>query len=985
METGPEATPVETLDDAHNPRADESTGTEGLHEAGPELAAEVDLPCEPGGGCFLDPCDSGDGCLSGWCVGHMGEDVCSQLCETECPAGWSCELVPGTVPDVVYICVSKHANLCLPCASGADCKGAAGIDDVCVNYQSEGSFCGGKCSGDDDCPWGFHCRETVTTEGVETVQCVADSGVCPCTTKSVVLSLTTPCTSGNEYGLCKGKRVCGPEGLSPCDALLPSPEVCNGSDDDCDEAVDEPAQVGGDYLNLCDDGSQCTKDVCAGQAGCQNEPLSGSECIDGNPCTVADHCQDGVCIGTPVDCNDGNPCTDDGCNETGGCVFVSNQADCDDGDPCTVADECSDGFCAGLQVACDCKADADCDLLEDGDACNGTLICDLTGLPYQCGIDPATVVQCPEPEGLDALCLAPSCKPESGQCSLVPVNEGLPCTDANACTVGDQCAGGKCNPGVKANCADDNPCTDDSCDANAGCAHVANQTSCQDGDACTVGDVCSDGTCLPGQALGCNDGNPCTKDSCDPLLGCLHSAAPGPCEDGNPCTATDSCQAGVCVGQGAVACDDGNPCTSDLCVPELGCTHQVNKQPCDDGNICTIGDHCELGACIGASKLWCNDGNPCTQDACEPGVGCSFKPADGVSCEDSNACTGQGQCKGGACLPGEAVDCEDGNPCTTDGCKPASGCVHAYNSVGCDDGDLCTTGDHCQKGVCLGGKALECDDGDPCTDDFCDGLSGCGHSFNDAPCNDDDACTGNDACTGGTCLGVPLNCGDGNVCTDDSCDPAKGCAHKENTAPCDDGNPCTSGDKCGSGSCLAGGPTDCDDKDACTNDSCLSPLGCLHTPLAPCCGNGKLEAGEECDDGNVSSGDGCSAACKSEGVLFKGYATWIQDCYSQSDAAMDTAMDQACKNKYGVPSRAATNPEMVEKQILNLPPSNTSGNHLICKCPGCAGKTPWGGAVSGHARACLNSGDPWPSAIYPDGVWNPSCCNSDRTTICVGP
>ena len=36
------------------------------------------------------------------------------------------------------------------------------------------------------------------------------------------------------------------------------------------------------------------------------------------------------------------------------------------------------------------------------------------------------------------------------------------------------------------------------------------------------------------------------------------------------------------------------------------------------------------------------------------------------------------------------------------------------------------------------------------------------------------------------------------------------------------------------------------------------------TPVDPICGNGKTEAGEECDDGNTASGDGCSALCQTE-------------------------------------------------------------------------------------------------------------------------
>jgi cysteine-rich repeat protein len=30
------------------------------------------------------------------------------------------------------------------------------------------------------------------------------------------------------------------------------------------------------------------------------------------------------------------------------------------------------------------------------------------------------------------------------------------------------------------------------------------------------------------------------------------------------------------------------------------------------------------------------------------------------------------------------------------------------------------------------------------------------------------------------------------------------------------------------------------------------------------CGNGRLDPGEECDDGNILSGDGCSEFCKRE-------------------------------------------------------------------------------------------------------------------------
>ncbi len=120
-----------------------------------DLGPDVPTPeCAPGEGCFLDPCEENSQCLSGWCVEHLGDGVCTQLCQEECPPGWSCQQV-GTGPDVSYICVSRVANLCRPCATGADCKSPGGAEDVCVDYGEEGSFCGGACLSDEECPFDF--------------------------------------------------------------------------------------------------------------------------------------------------------------------------------------------------------------------------------------------------------------------------------------------------------------------------------------------------------------------------------------------------------------------------------------------------------------------------------------------------------------------------------------------------------------------------------------------------------------------------------------------------------------------------------------------------------------------------------------------------------------------------------------------------------------------------------------------------------------
>ncbi len=618
----------------------------------PDLTAELPpLGCQPGEGCFLDPCSTNEECLSGWCVEHLGEGVCSQFCTEECPPGWTCKQAGMGGPDLVYVCVSNHSNLCKPCAQTTDCKAVGAAEDVCVDYGTEGSFCGGKCTTDADCPWGFSCRETVTVSGISTTQCVAETGICPCTGKSVELALSTPCEVENEYGTCAGQRVCTDSGLTGCDAAAPSIEVCNGIDDDCDGDVDEPVEDEGDYINLCDDGNPCTDDNCKGADGCEQLPLESGECMDGDPCTVADHCEAGVCVGQLVDCDDGNPCTEDWCNPAGGCAHGNSNEQCDDGDPCTVADQCSGGECTGTSVNCDCQADDDCAGLEDGNLCNGTLFCNLEKLPYQCQLKPGTEVTCPKPEpGPDAICLQPSCDPDTGACSLVPDHEGFPCEDGDKCTLGDTCADGTCTAGQAALCNDGNPCTTDSCAPAEGCTFVANADACSDGDVCTLGDQCADGVCQPGaETLDCDDGNPCTTDTCDPATGCAHGHSNEACEDGNVCTLGDQCVGGLCTaGTQLLDCNDGNPCTVDSCNPVAGCVYTMSQAPCDDGNACTTGDHCHLGECIASGALPCNDNNLCTDDSCEPATGCQFI-GNTLPCDDGNACTKNDQCSGGWC------------------------------------------------------------------------------------------------------------------------------------------------------------------------------------------------------------------------------------------------------------------------------------------------------------------------------------------------
>ncbi len=169
-----------------------------------KIPEDTDPGCEAGEGCFLDPCSENDECLSGWCVEHMGQKVCSQTCQEECPEGWSCLQVDAGGRDVVFICVSNVPNLCRPCTAASDCEGLAGTEDACVVYGDEGAFCGGKCGDEAECPGGFTCQTVTTVDGIELDQCVNDDGICDCTETSIELGLFTHCVDENEFGLCQG-------------------------------------------------------------------------------------------------------------------------------------------------------------------------------------------------------------------------------------------------------------------------------------------------------------------------------------------------------------------------------------------------------------------------------------------------------------------------------------------------------------------------------------------------------------------------------------------------------------------------------------------------------------------------------------------------------------------------------------------------------------------------------------------------------------
>ncbi len=77
---------------------------------------------------------------------------------------------------------------------------------------------------------------------------------------------------------------------------------------------------------------------------------TGKACDDGDKCTTGDKCANDLCKGTPLVCDQGLPPCKQGVCEPGSglCLISDKDASCDDGDPCTQADNCLLGTCMGF-------------------------------------------------------------------------------------------------------------------------------------------------------------------------------------------------------------------------------------------------------------------------------------------------------------------------------------------------------------------------------------------------------------------------------------------------------------------------------------------------------------------------------------------------------------------------------------------------------------------------------------------------------------
>ncbi len=537
-----------------------------------------------------------------------------------------------------------------------------------------------------------------------------------------------PGPQGSEgVGPCRGgTQTCDDGDWGACDgAVVPDEEACNGADDDCDRATDEGDPGGGSGCATGGEG------VCGiGVLRCRGGDFACE------PVAAAD---DEVCDAQDNDC-DGE--TDEGRRGCGVGACFREVDVCVNGRP---------NPCVPGQPA---AADAFCDNTDDD--CDGTTDEDFERLPTGCGVGACerageracvqgivTDTCAPgEPNLNDAICDG-----RDEDCDAVTDEDFL---ERNSrCGVGAceaqgrvRCVGGdvvdNCVPG-QGGPDDDCDGTDDDCDGLADEHFVEVQTECGLGECAATGAVrCVGGvevdSCRPGPAEAADLVCDTRDEDCDGATD----------EDYAPRDTT--CGVGACGAQGRTFCEAGT--VGDDCVPGEGADDDPSCDGADDDcdratdeDYAPVATECGVGACVNAGATGCEDG--AVVDGCEPrpaapnDAACDGVDSDCDGATDEDARPRPVTCGIGACRRDGEARCEDGDPVTD--CVPGQPGGADDDCDGTDDDcdgaadeDFVEEATACGSGVCAAQGQLRCvnggeldtcvpgDPGDP--DDDCDGV-----------------------------------------------------------------------------------------------------------------------------------------------------------------------------------------------------------------------------------------------------------------------
>ena len=939
--------------------------------------------CKEGTGCVA--CLTDAHCTGGRVCDAQGQ--CVTPCTNECTSG-----ATSCVLGSLRTCGNYDADACTEWSSPVVCPTA-----TCASAFAcaTGGTCANECvAGTTRCsvisPVGVQtCGNYDTDACTEWGGTVACSAGTACVGGACVATCTNECVAGATSCVAGALRTCVNYDLDTC-AEWSAPSTCpTGTCADATSCVvpacASPAQ--------CDDGNACTSDACTAGA-CAHAPAP----VD-TPCgpAGAQFCDGiGTCVECTVDaqCPAGEACVGNTCVPTGSC-------DDKDGDGyavpvrsaiCTGPTDCDDTDASvhpGATEWCD-GVDNDCDGTID-DACQSTRTCtDTDG-----GIVPniaGEVADCPA-FGLgpcylhDDQCL-PSGGPTGGYLEEWYCADSVPANESLFCPFG--CLDGACLPEPTAACSDgfDND-GDGAIDAyDPGCAAPDDDDetdgSDYDGDTCAdavdafptiaspdtdgdgfhddcdncfqivnpaqedadndgLGDMCDASACLPGQAY-CEINPLCQAIICPGI--CENACAGVSACDTNPC---DGCSAtaptcGTTCGDGVIngveACDDGNDDPYDACGTACTLCPVIRPLPCPDGQVYNFpgdldGDGCGDMLCVPAAA--CGDGT------IQPGEECD-SDAPTITISNQNVLLAR-QSAGvyggsGAGFEGITADFTQGTVTLTDSFISPEGfpssSLQTISLMRQSDGTY--IGDDVLVIVFpnqVWGPILSCQS--------LDSFTGGNLSCDPATCLFDTfTCAG--PAVGGTC-------GDGIIQVSEDCDGA-------NWTPIDS---CTDFDT------FSGGRLSCGATCHFDTSNCIPP--------ASTCGNGVLNAGEQCDDGDTQSGDGCSAACDLEYYCGDGIINPGEECDGTNLGPIDACVD--LDTFQGGAISCTTQCRFNTTQCVP-PPAGVCGNGIIEPGEQCDG------AVWGPIDACADFDTFTGGTLSCDATcrFNTSSCTPPPAGVC---